>query len=96
MCMGTNPFVDPPLSMEKDSLKEVTCELVNQAKKTNALLEELVKKVGNNSYERFQTDETGFLEFWRQVPFRDEELPNVMVASKTWQAALAWERGRKK
>lgn len=37
-----------PLSVEKDSLKEATCELIAQAKLTNQLLNTLLQRLGPN------------------------------------------------
>ena len=104
MCMSHNLFIDPPLQstsppMEKDSLKEATCELIAEAKKTNALLLRVIEKIGSNGSQLiFKEDQQAFLEYWNQIPLRDETGLHkpLTIAIAAWGAALRWERGRVK
>ena len=101
MCNPYTHFVYHSQSpMEKDSLKEATCELIKESKMTNFLLAQLVKKLGAGDYrgphEAWKTDEQAFMDYWLSVPMREDYFKNqpLPFARAIWSAALAWERNR--
>lgn len=75
--------------MEKDSLKEATCELIAEARKTNVLLGQLI----DGRRDLRQGDRDASTRWWFSLPKREEiYLTQAIAAEQAWKAALEWER----